>query len=115
MESTSNQGEIPADMQPDIHELPGDLSQVAEVIEKLAPGRGVAITLALVDRFRGTYCYFHNVDALKRAARDRLIRHLRDEGVTVPEIARRVGLGERRVWDICNDTGMNDHGQLRLF
>lgn len=94
--------EIPDEYMPVIEELPGDLSEVAKVIEEKVPGKGVAVTLAIANHFHGTYIYCHNVTALLRGARDRNIRSWRDQGHTVPEIARRVGLGERRVWDILN-------------
>ncbi len=107
--------ELPKNMLPTIDELPGDLSAVAAVIEEHAPGQGVDITLALVQHFRGTYIYCHNVDAIKRAARDRWIKQQRDAGMTVPEIARAVGLGERRVWIITGEPDVESNGQLKLF
>lgn len=106
---------LPKNMLPTIDELPGDLSGVAAVIEEMAPGLGVDITLALVQHYRGTYIYCHNVDAIERAARNRWIKELRDSGMTVPEIARRVGLGERRVWDITGEPDMESNGQMKLF
>jgi Mor family transcriptional regulator len=105
---------LPADMFPRIEELPGDLSQIAGIIEKKAPGQGVVITLALAAVFRGTTSYWHNMDALKRKARDRWIRGHFDAGDRVPEIARTVGLSERQVWDILGKEPVNDK-QGRLW
>lgn len=115
MTSTSSRFEIPDDMVPEPHELPGDLAEMAIVLDGLVPGKGVAMVLAIVERFRGTYIYCHNVDALYRGVRDRYIRQLRDQEVTVPEIARLVKLGERRVWDILNECEPVGNGQLSLF
>jgi Mor family transcriptional regulator len=106
--------ELPENMLPTIEELPGDLSGVAAVIEELAPGLGVKITLALVKHYRGTYIYCHNVDAIERAARNRWIKQLRDAEMTVPEIARRVGLAERQVWNITGEADI-DNRQMKLF
>lgn len=113
--STSTEFEnIPHDLIPRIDELPGDLPEVARVIDQCAPGKGVEITLELVKRFRGTYVLFHNIDALKRAARNRRIIEMYDDGVSVPEIARIVGLCVRRVRDILGKPP-EDEKQLKLF
>jgi hypothetical protein len=105
---------IPEDLIPRIDELPGDLSEVARVIDKHAPGQGVTITMALAERFRSTYVLFHNTDALKRAARNRRIIEMYDAGIKVPEIARIVGLGARWVWEILGKSP-EDEKQLKLF
>jgi Mor family transcriptional regulator len=91
---------IPEEYWPTVGELPGDLSRLAEIIESHAPALGVKITLAIADEFRGTKIYCHNIDALKRKARNRRIVNQYGKGVSVPEIARQAGLGERQVWSI---------------
>lgn len=91
---------IPEEYLPTIGELPGDLSRLAEIIESHAPGQGVKITVAIADEFRGTKIHCHNMDALKRKVRDSRIVDQFDKGVSVPDIARKFRLGERRVWSI---------------
>lgn len=105
---------LPPDMFPKIDELPGDLGQIADTIEKRVPGQGVTITLDLAALFRGTHSYWHNMDALKKKARDRWIRDHFDKGVRVPDIARKVELSERRVWEILGKEPVNDR-QGRLW
>jgi Mor family transcriptional regulator len=101
-------------MFPRIEELPGDLSRLAQIIEALAPGLGVAIVLRIAGAFRGTTIYCHNMDALTRKARDRWVRDHFDAGGRVPDIARTVGLSERRVWEILGTAPVDDR-QQRLF
>ncbi len=105
---------LPPDMFPRIEELPGDLSRLAQIIEALAPGLGVAIVLRIAGAFRGTTIYCHNMDALTRKVRDRWVRDHYDAGGRVPDLARSVGLSERRVWEILGTAPVDDR-QLRLF
>lgn len=91
---------IPEEYWPTIGELPGDLSRLAEIIESHAPGQGVKITMAIADEFRGTKIHCHNMDVLKRKVRNSRIVDQFGKGVRVPEIARKVRLGERQVWSI---------------
>lgn len=91
---------VPEEYWPAIGELPGDLARLAEIIESYAPGQGVKITMAIADEFRGTNIYCHNMDALKRKVRNLRIIDQYGKGVSVPELARKVGLGERQVWSI---------------
>ena len=113
-EGFTSMDDLPADLYPTIEELPGDLSQVAAIIEKMAPGLGVKITLLLAGRFRGTTSYWHNVDALTRKARDRWVREHFDRGERVPDMARTVRLSERRVWAILGTEPVDDR-QGRLW
>ena len=105
---------LPADMFPRADELPGDLSRLAAIIEEFAGGMGVSIVIRIAEVFRGTTIYCHNMDALTRKARDRWVRDHFDAGDRVPDIARTVGLSERRVWEILG-TAPVDERQGRLF
>jgi len=105
---------LPSDLVPGVNELPGDLAEVATIIERHAPGRGVAITLELAERFRSTYVYFHNTDAIWRAARNRRIVELYTSGTKVPAIAREVNLGEKYVWSLLGKEP-EDNRQLKMF
>ncbi|MDR3631331.1 MAG: helix-turn-helix domain containing protein [Desulfocapsaceae bacterium] len=105
---------LPPDLVPEAIELPGDLAEMAMIIDGYIPGLGVEITMAIAQRFRGTYVFCHNLDALWRAARDRRIVEFYDDGMKVPEIARLVGLGQRRVWDILGKPPEDDR-QMKLF
>jgi hypothetical protein len=44
---------LPSDLVPEIAELPGDLSELARIIEEHAPGKGVEVPLAIAQRFWG--------------------------------------------------------------
>ncbi|MBL4901083.1 hypothetical protein JYT85_01415 [Desulfocapsa sp. AH-315-G09] len=103
-----------ANLNPTIDELPGDLPAVARIIERMVPGKGVQITLAIAAENRGTYILFHNTDALERGVRDRWIVEQYENGVTAPEIARAAELGVRRVWDILGTEPVDDR-QMKLF
>ena len=103
-----------ANLNPTIEELPGDLPSIARTIEKLAPGKGVRITLALAAANRGTYVLFHNIDALERGVRDRWIVEQYKNGVTAPELARAAELGVRQIWNILGTEPVDDR-QLKLF
>lgn len=111
---SSKLSKIPVEYWPTIDELPGDLSQLARVIEEVVPCQGVRIVLHLVDEYRSTSVYFHNLDALDRLIRDRWIIERYDKGEKVRDIARDVDLCERRVWDIVGKVPGEDK-QLRLF
>lgn len=102
---------IPDDLIPRIEELPGDLSELARVVEEVAPGLGVKIVLRVAAEFRGTHVYFHNLDAIERKARNRVILEMYDNGTRVPEIARIVRLSERQVWTVLG----KDPGEERQF
>ena len=112
----SDPAAIPRELWPTAEELPGDLARLAQVIEELAPGRGVELALHIARRFRGTHIYCHNPDAVFRRPRNRWIREQYDAGVRVPDIARAVGLGERQIWHILGSTGKTgDKRQEELF
>lgn len=106
--------QLPADMYPAIHELPGDLARLAAIVEQIAPGKGVEATMLIAQEFRGTTIYCHNIDSLGRKARDRRVRERFDAGERVPDIARTVNLSERRVWEILGQAPV-DERQGRLF
>ena len=106
--------ELPNDLIPRIDELPGDLSQLARVIDEIVPGFGVKVVLRIAEDFRGTNVYFHNLDALLRLARNRLIIERYDYGERVSEIARDVRLSERQVWAILGKEP-GEERQLKLF
>ena len=105
---------IPEDLIPRVDELPGDLSQLARVVEEIVPGSGVKVVLRIAEEFRGTTVYFHNLDALLRQARNRLIIERYDKGERVPEIARDVRLSERQIWAILGKEPEEER-QLKLF
>ncbi len=103
-----------AELSPTIEELPGDLQQLATIIETLAPGLGVKATMKIAAAFQSTYIYCHSTKDLKRAARDRWIREQYDHGARVPDLARAVPMSERHVWRILNKAPVDDR-QLKLF
>lgn len=106
--------QLPADLYPAINELPGDLARLAAIIDQMAPGKGVETTMQIAQEFRGTTIYCHNIDAIFRKARDRWVRDHFDAGGRVPDIARTVGLSERRVWEILGKAPV-DERQGRLW
>jgi Mor family transcriptional regulator len=99
---------------PAIKELPGDLPLLAKIIEKYLPGKGVEVVLEIVGEFRGTYLYCPTIDKLEKAARNRLLLELYEQGARVPELARAVVLTERQVWNILGKEPVDDR-QGRLF
>lgn len=113
-ETTVSIQNIPGDLIPRIEELPGDLSQLARAIEEVVPGLGVKIVLRVASEFRGTHVYFHNLDAIERKARNRIILEMYDKGAKVPEIARIVRLSERQVWTVLGKEP-GEERQLVLF
>jgi len=114
MSNTAEFDHLPDDLVPNIDELPGDLAQLARVIEGMVPGYGVRIVLRIVTEFRGTHLYCRNLDDLKRQARNRVIIERYDNGERVQDIARWARLSERQVWTILGREPGEDK-QLRLF
>lgn len=106
--------DLPDDSLPAICELPGDLNPLAEVLERIVPGKGVRITLLLAEEYRGTAVYFHNDDWLKRKLRDQRIVERYNEGERVADIARDVKLSASHVWKILGREPGEDK-QLPLF
>lgn len=112
--SNKRSSELPMEMLPNIDELPGDLAQLARVIEEVAPGMGVRIVLQLVKEYRGTPIYIRNLDDLERRVRDQKIIDRYGLGERVVDIARDVGLSDRQIWKILGrEPGMDK--QLKLF
>jgi Mor family transcriptional regulator len=107
---------LPAEFMPEIDALPGDLAQLAKIIDEVVPGMGVRIVLRLEKEYRGTGIYFHNLDGFRRRVRDAWVRSRADGGEKVKDIARdpRVGLCARQVWNILG-TEPVDERQLKLF
>ena len=107
---------LPDDFIPEIDDLPGDLAQLARILEEVVPGQGVRIVLRLEKEYRGTGIYFHNLDGFRRRLRDAWIRARYDGGERVEDIARdpRVGLAVRRIWDVLGKEPVNAR-QLKLF
>lgn len=101
-------------LRPELHELPGDLARMAEIVERHSPGNALDIVLEIAAEFRGTYIYCHAMAAMQRAARDRLIVDVYGEGARVPDISRAVTLTERQVWSILG-RAQDDDRQGRLF
>ncbi len=97
-----------------IDDLPGDLAQLAKLLEKKVPGRGLELTLMLGNTYRSTYIYFHNFDQFERKLRDRLIIEKYSNGVKVPVLARWAVLSERQVWTILGKEP-GEGKQRRLF
>jgi Mor family transcriptional regulator len=105
---------LPDELIPRIEDLPGDLAQLAMIVEEIMPGKGVVTVLRMEKEYRGTAIYFHNLDGLRRKVRDTCIKARYDNGVRVPEIARWARLSERQVWTILGkDPG--EERQLKLF
>jgi len=94
--------DIIKECQPAINDLPGDLSHLAEIIESVCPTKGVEITLAIAQEFRGTSLYLHNIDGLKRVIRNRWIIEQYTKGKRVSDLARKIGLSTRQVRTILN-------------
>jgi len=107
---------LPDEFLPKADELPGELAALAKVIESVAPGLGVRLTLVLESAYRGTPVYFHNVDDLRRKVRDRRIIERYSAGERVDDIARSVGMSSRHVWNILGrEPGGEDTRQMKLF
>lgn len=109
----SKNKDIPKEYWPEIDELPGDLSHLAEIIESVSSGKGVEATLAIAQEFRGTTIYCHNVDTLKRTVRNRRLIKQYTNGSNVPDLAREVGLSIRQAWSILGkEPDDKRHGKL---
>lgn len=108
---------IPDEYLPEISDLPGELSQIAEVIEEAYPGMGVPVTLLLAQKFPGQPVYLHNVKALERAVRDDVIRQRYDSGVKIKKLATEALLSTRQVERILANVGgvVVDDRQMKLF
>ena len=111
---TDNPNKLPEEFIPEIEDLPGDLAQLAKVLEEEVPGKGVKIVLRLEAEYRGTGIYFHNVDGFKRKIRDAWVVEQYSNGRKVDDIARTVRLSSRQVWNILGKEPV-DEKQLRLF
>lgn len=84
-------------MEDAMNRLPGDLKDVAELI-------GLDNTMALVERFGGTYIKVPKCDALIREIRDNKIRELYDSGnYDIRGLALRFKLTDRRISDILSE------------
>lgn len=83
-----------------VEELPGDLSLLAETIESVAPGKGLEATIKIAEIFRGTNIYCHNLDKLKKNARNKDIIEQYGKGVSVADMARKNGISVRHIWNI---------------
>jgi Mor family transcriptional regulator len=81
-------------------ELSGDLSRMADVIEKIAPGQGVSAVVALCREFSGAPVYFVQEDKLFRKALAQWVVQQYDAGRRVPDIARASRRSERTIWKI---------------
>ena len=92
--------DIPKKYYPSINELPGDLAQVAQIIESVCPDKGVEATIAIAKAFRGTEVYCHNLDNLRKKARNAWLIEQYGNGERVCDLARKVGLSDRQVWTI---------------
>ena len=92
--------DIPKKYYPAINELPGDLAQVAKIIESVCPDKGVEATIAIAKAFRGTDVYFRNLDHLSRKARNAWLVEQYGNGQRLCDLARKAGLSERQVWTI---------------
>lgn len=80
-----------------INKLPGDLKEVAELI-------GVENTIALVDRFGGTYIKVPKCDGIIREIRNNKIRDLYDRGKhTIRDLALKYKLTDRTISEILNN------------
>ena len=92
--------DLPKKYYPTINELPGDLCQIAQIIEAVCPSKGVEATLAISQAFRGTEVYFRNMDNICRKARNTWLVEQYSSGQRVADLARKIGLSERQVWNI---------------
>jgi Mor family transcriptional regulator len=107
---------LPDELIPRIEDLPGDLAQLAMIVEEIMPGKGVVTVLRMEKEYRGTAIYFHNLDGLRRRVRDAWIIERYNSGEKVADIARdpRIGLSARQVWNILGREPV-DERQLKLF
>ncbi len=99
---------------PTLEELPGDLPELAKLIDEMVPGHGVRVVMRLAREYRSTYVYFHNLDALERKKRDIEIIKRYEGGERPADIARDVELSERQVWKILGREPGEDK-QMKLF
>lgn len=94
--------------------LGSELQQMADVIEKFAPGKGREIVVAISQEFASTHVYFIKVEKMFRQIRDQWVRDKYDDGHRVPDIARATKLSDRQVWNILGKEPGEDR-QLNLF
>jgi Mor family transcriptional regulator len=85
--------EISKEFMPEAKDLPGELSEIAEII-------GVPNTLKLAQRFRGSAVYIRNIDYLIWKQRNDNIRKSYDVGGKVSQLAREHRLSIRQIWRI---------------
>jgi len=95
-------------------DLPDSLAEIAKVMEKHVPGRGIELALILGREYRSTYLYFHNFDRLERKLRDRLIVKKYSSGIKASELARWAGISERHVWSVLGKEP-EEEKQMRMF
>mgnify|MGYP001225718687 CR=1 FL=1 len=100
--------DMPDEALPAIDELPGDLPILAEVI-------GVRDSLLVAEKIGGTMLRLPSVRPLKIKWRNRWMRQRYDQGgITVIELARSHGLGERQTYNILGAVEPDDK-QMRLW
>ncbi len=105
---------LPRKHWPTIDELPGELANVARIIDSVAPGKGVEAVMQLEKRYESVMVYIHTLDPVRRRLRNRWIIERYTAGEKVSDIARDVGLSSRQIWTILGRDPDNDR-QLKLF
>lgn len=100
--------DLPDEALPELEDLTGDLRQLAEIV-------GVRLALIVAQRMGGTYLKLPSLKPWARSRRDRWMRSRYDKGgITVVELARLVGLGERQTYVILGSSEP-DERQRRLW
>lgn len=111
--------DIPREYWPDIGELPGDLSRIAEAIEEQLPGQGVFITLLLAQIFPGQPLYIRDIKYLIRRMRDDAIRGEYDStDTTMLRLATSYKLSHARIKQILAQPGSQkemEEKQIRMW
>lgn len=112
--------DIPEEYRPKIEELPGQLPELAEAVEEEFPGMGVAVTLAVAQRFGGTAFYVHGVDKILLQMRDDAIRAEFDDKenkLSGRQLCLKWGISMSTLKRILSKTGQNQLAdkQMRMW
>lgn len=101
--------ELPDDALPLCEELPGDLPLLAELV-------GVRDALKVAELIGGTMLRLPSIKPFKMKWRNRWMRQKYDMGeITVAELARLTGLGERQTYNILGSVDDPSERQIRMW